>query len=239
MIEAAANAASAGNISDKASKTLADFAENIKRWQSLSQGLTVCELLELVLTESGYLRSLEDEASQSKDEVLIGRVENVHELIAVAREFESVADQSNLESFLTRISLVSDLDSLELTDDAVKLMTIHSAKGLEFSTVFLLGLEEGLFPHIRSINSPSALEEERRLMYVGVTRAKDRLYLTYSHKRMIFGGGGSASTNYTIPSRFLNEIDPEYLSGFSSTNTASEQRQQATRFDESQTRYTT
>jgi DNA helicase-2/ATP-dependent DNA helicase PcrA len=93
-------------------------------------------------------------------------------------------------------------------------MTLHTAKGLEFESVFLMGLEEGLFPHMRSLNSPSAIEEERRLMYVGVTRAEDRLYLTFSRRRMSFGGGGYASSNYTLPSRFLNEIKTDYLTGY-------------------------
>jgi DNA helicase-2/ATP-dependent DNA helicase PcrA len=129
-------------------------------------------------------------------------------------EFEQSADEPNLESFLTRVALVSDLDSAEMEKDAVKLMTLHSAKGLEFPTVFMLGLEEGLFPHMRSLNSPSALEEERRLMYVGVTRAEDRLYLTLARKRMSFGGGGYANTNYTVPSRFLSEIKADCMQGF-------------------------
>src|SRR6185312_4240926 len=105
--------------------------------------------------------------------------------------------EATLEAFLTRISLVSDLDSANLEQDSVKLMTLHAAKGLEFPTVFLMGLEEGLFPHIRSIDSPAAMEEERRLMYVGVTRAEDRLYLTYSRKRTTFGSFGP---NYSTPS---------------------------------------
>ncbi len=93
-------------------------------------------------------------------------------------------------------------------------MTLHSAKGLEFPVVFLMGLEDGLFPHIRSLDLPTALEEERRLMYVGVTRAEDSLYLTYARRRMQFAGASAGTTNYTIPSRFLKEISPELMQGF-------------------------
>ena len=134
-------------------------------------------------------------------------------MVSVAREFEAIADDPNLEGFLTRVALVSDLDTTNFDQNAVKLMTIHSAKGLEFPVVFLMGLEEGLFPHVRSLNSPAAMEEERRLMYVGVTRAADLIYLSYARMRRSFGFG-AGSTNYTIPSRFLSEISTELISGF-------------------------
>jgi DNA helicase-2/ATP-dependent DNA helicase PcrA len=213
MIEAAAASTQIASISAKTAKTLMDFAAAVRRWHNVSGIMPVSELLTLILKESTYLAKLEEEAHQTKDETIIGRVDNVQELLAVAQEFESIADEPTLEAFLTRISLVSDLDSADMDQEVVKLMTLHSAKGLEFQTVFLMGLEEGLFPHIRSLNSPSALEEERRLMYVGVTRAEDRLYLTFSRRRMSFGGG-YGSTNYTVPSRFLSEIKSELLSGF-------------------------
>lgn len=213
-LDAAAQAASVAGIPVKAAKTLAEFAQSVKRWHNICQVMPVSGLLELILKESTYLSKLEEEAHETRDEVAAGRVENVKELVAVAREFESIADEPNLESFLTRISLVSDLDSVNLEQEAVKLMTLHSAKGLEFSSVFLMGLEEGLFPHIRSLNSPSSMEEERRLMYVGVTRAEDRLYLTYSRKRTSFAAGGFAGPNYTMASRFLSEIKDDCLTGF-------------------------
>jgi DNA helicase II / ATP-dependent DNA helicase PcrA len=213
LVAAAVRAQEAGGISEKSTRTLASFAQALRRWQDLSADMPVSALLELILSESGYLKHLEEEAGKSRDETLYGRVENVRELVAVAREFEDISDQGDLETFLTRISLVSDLDAARFDQDAIRLMTIHSAKGLEFGSVFLMGLEEGLFPHVRSLDSPSALEEERRLMYVGVTRAADRLYLTYSNKRMIFSRGDSPGSNYTVPSRFLSEIDPEHLSG--------------------------
>ncbi len=213
-LAAASQAATVSNIPLKAARTLSEFAQAVKHWHAAASVMPVSELLELVLKESTYLSKLEQEANESKDEVTLARVENVRELIAVAREFEGIADEPTLEAFLTRVSLVSDLDSVKFDQDAVKLMTLHSAKGLEFPTVFLMGLEEGLFPHIRSLNSPSAMEEERRLMYVGVTRAEDRLYLTYSRKRTSFASGGFSGPNYTIASRFLGEIDQDCLSGF-------------------------
>lgn len=209
LLAAAREATAIKEISGKAGRTLADFAQAVGRWQNMSSVMGVASLLDLILKESTYLAKLEEEAHQTKDEIVFGRVENVRELLAVAQEFESIADEPTLEAFLTRISLVSDLDSADLQQEAVKLMTLHSAKGLEFPTVFMVGLEEGLFPHIRSINSPSALEEERRLMYVGVTRAQDRLYLTFSRHRMLYG-----NTSATIPSRFLSEISSDCLQGF-------------------------
>ncbi|MBY0358131.1 MAG: ATP-dependent helicase [Candidatus Obscuribacterales bacterium] len=205
-------------LSARAAKSFADFALLIERLQDLATHKSVSELLELLLSQSGYTRKLEEEASAAKDETAYGRLENLRELITVAQEFESLADEPNLESFLTRISLVSDLDAVKHGEDAVRLMTLHSSKGLEFKNVFLVGLEEGLFPHVRSINShsPAALEEERRLMYVGVTRAEERLYITYSRKRASFMTGNFGSTNYTIPSRFLSEIKPDLLTGLES-----------------------
>jgi DNA helicase-2/ATP-dependent DNA helicase PcrA len=213
-LEAASRAPFISDVSQKAANTLVKFSSDVRKWEEAAQYLPVSQLVELVLRESTYLQKLEDEANETKEEVALGRVENVRELVNVAREFEEMSDEPNLEAFLTRIALVSDLDSAEMDKDAVKLMTLHSAKGLEFPTVFLLGLEEGLFPHIRSLNSPSALEEERRLMYVGVTRAEDRLYLTLARKRMSFASGGYANTNYTIPSRFLSEIKGDCMTGF-------------------------
>jgi DNA helicase-2/ATP-dependent DNA helicase PcrA len=201
-------------VGAKAAKTLQDFGRLLARWQQLSIAIPVSQLVQTFLSESGYLTKLQEDASALNDETAFGRVENVRELVAVAQEFESLTEESSLESFLTRISLVSDIDSLNKEQDSVKLMTIHSAKGLEFPSVFIIGLEEGLFPHIRSLNSPTQLEEERRLMYVGITRACDRLYLSYSRQRFSFANFTGASS-YTIASRFLNEIDLDCLTGFS------------------------
>jgi DNA helicase II / ATP-dependent DNA helicase PcrA len=150
-------------------------------------------LLEAVLDRTGYVAELQAEHSVEAD----GRLENLAELIGVAKEFETV------EEFLEQVSLVADTDELDDADDSssVVLMTLHSAKGLEFPVVFLIGLEDGVFPHLRSIGEPDQLEEERRLAYVGITRAQQRLYLTHAWCRTLFG-----STQYNPPSRFLDEI---------------------------------
>lgn len=216
--EAALRADKIPTISKKTQKLLMDFAYNVtERWKAESLS-SVSGLIELILKDTKYIEVLEDQAESKHDELALGRIDNVREFISVAKEFEEIADEPDLDSFLTRISLVSDLDNVELEDEAVKLMTLHSAKGLEFDQVFLMGLEEGLFPHNRSLDDPSSLEEERRLMYVGVTRAGDLLYLTRARKRTMLGrgfsGGSGFQTNYTIPSRFLKEITPGLLSGY-------------------------
>jgi DNA helicase-2/ATP-dependent DNA helicase PcrA len=152
-------------------------------------------LLEAALTRSGYAAELEVEHSIEAE----GRLENLAELVGAARDFESV------DEFLEQVGLVADTDELADDDSSVVLMTLHSAKGLEYPVVFLIGLEDGVFPHLRSIGEPDQLEEERRLCYVGITRAMERLYLTHAWSRTLYGG-----TQYNPPSRFLEEI-PEQL----------------------------
>jgi DNA helicase-2/ATP-dependent DNA helicase PcrA len=148
-------------------------------------------LLEALLDRSGYAAELQAEHSVEAE----GRLENLAELVGSAREVESV------DEFLEQVSLVSDADEVPGDDSQVVLMTLHSAKGLEFPVVFLIGLEDGVFPHLRSLTEPHELEEERRLAYVGITRARQRLYLSHAWSRTIFG-----STQYNPPSRFLDEI---------------------------------
>ncbi len=215
MIDAAASIGQIPDISPKTSHALQDFANNVNRWQMFSKMMPVSQLLETILRETKYVERLQEDAANEKDEAAEGRIENVLEFVNVAKEFESEADEPDLDSFLTRISLMSDLDSVKEDQDCVTLMTLHSAKGLEYSVVFLMGLEEGLFPHFRSIESGSAsqIEEERRLMYVGVTRAEDMLYITLARRRMLIGRGGGFSSG-TIPSRFLREITPGLLAGY-------------------------
>jgi len=152
-------------------------------------------VLEAALQRSGYIAELEAEHSIEAE----GRLENLAELVGAARDFESV------DTFLEQVSLVADTDELDDDDSSVVLMTLHSAKGLEFPVVFMIGLEDGVFPHLRSIGEPDQLEEERRLCYVGITRAMERLHLTHAWSRNLFGG-----TQYNPPSRFLDEI-PEQL----------------------------
>jgi DNA helicase II / ATP-dependent DNA helicase PcrA len=162
-------------------------------------------LLELLLSRSGYRAELE--AVESVESA--GRLENLAELVGVAKEYEQAAvdagDQPTLAGFLERVSLVADSDDLSDDDSSVVLMTLHTAKGLEFPAVFMIGMEDGVFPHVRALTEPDELEEERRLCYVGITRARQRLALTNAWSRQLFG-----STHYNPPSRFLKEI-PEHL----------------------------
>lgn len=227
LLDAAATAAEIPDVSSKTQKQLMQFAHMVHVWQTKakeigdpSKEFSISKLVEMVIRDTGYLQKLQEDAESARDEAALGRMEHVRELINVAKEFETVADEPDLDSFLTRISLVSDLDQAKMDQDAVKLMTLHSAKGLEFPVVFLVGMEEGLLPHFRSLQdpSPTALEEERRLMYVGVTRAGDLLYLTRARRRRSFvrsaGGGGGDSYNLTRASTFLQEIAPGLLTGY-------------------------
>jgi DNA helicase-2/ATP-dependent DNA helicase PcrA len=158
-----------------------------------------------VLRATGYAAELEADGGIEAQ----GRLENLGELMGVAREFEEAADEAGEEAtvaaFLESVSLVSDADELSPDESSVVLMTLHTAKGLEFDAVFMIGLEDGVFPHARALGEPDELEEERRLCYVGITRARRRLYLSHAWSRMLFG-----STQYNPPSRFLKEI-PEQL----------------------------
>jgi DNA helicase-2/ATP-dependent DNA helicase PcrA len=156
-----------------------------------------------MLDRSGYLQDLRDERSEDAE----GRVENLAELVSAAREYESREIEPSLGGFVDRLSLLSDADEEQGSRDArIWMMTLHSAKGLEFPTVVLAGLEEGLFPHSRSSDDEEELEEERRLCYVGMTRARANLVLTGAARRRIFGEYQSSE-----PSRFIDEVPPELL----------------------------
>jgi DNA helicase-2/ATP-dependent DNA helicase PcrA len=148
-------------------------------------------VLEALLDGSGYVAELQAEHSVEAE----GRLENLGELIGAAADFETV------DEFLEQVSLVADTDELDADDSYVVLMTLHSAKGLEFPVVFIIGMEDGVFPHLRALGEPDELEEERRLAYVGITRARERLHVSHAWSRMLFG-----STQYNPPSRFLDEI---------------------------------
>jgi DNA helicase-2/ATP-dependent DNA helicase PcrA len=164
--------------------------------QSAAQELNVPELLERVLEQSAYLEALEVERTVEAQ----GRLENLQELVGVAREFHTAADDPTLSAFLQGISLYSEQDALRGEGNLVTLMTLHNAKGLEFRVVYLIGMEEGVFPHSRSIEE-QGIEEERRLAYVGMTRAMERLVLTHAATRTLWG-----SRAYNLPSRFLDEL---------------------------------
>jgi DNA helicase-2/ATP-dependent DNA helicase PcrA len=167
--------------------------------QSLQSGaleLPVSELLERTLERSGYLEALEAERTIEA----LGRLENLQELVGVAREYQERAEEPSLSHFLQEISLYSDQDAIRGEESLVTLMTLHNAKGLEFRAVYLIGMEEGIFPHSRSIEE-QGIEEERRLAYVGMTRAREQLTLTHASSRSLWGSRG-----YNLPSRFLDEL---------------------------------
>jgi DNA helicase II / ATP-dependent DNA helicase PcrA len=196
-----------GPSAQKAVRRFADTMVALRQRVDAADGsVPVAELLDAVLRETGYMDALEAERTIEAE----GRIENLQELVGVAGEFdanravEGFSDVSPLEEFLAQISLYSDQDSLKTDESLATLMTLHNAKGLEYDAVFMIGCEEGVFPHMRSIEEGN-LEEERRLCYVGVTRARKRLYMTYARRRSLHGGRG-----YNLPSRFLAEI-PESL----------------------------
>jgi DNA helicase-2/ATP-dependent DNA helicase PcrA len=178
-------------------KELERFAELITELRRQARDVGVADLLVAVMEQSGYVRELQSEDSHDAR----ARLENLAELVGVAREYEATDEEPSLAGFLANIALVSDLDALEEDASYVTLMTLHSAKGLEFPSVFLTGLEEGVFPHSRALTETAELEEERRLAYVGITRAIDRIFLTYASRRALFGN------TYAYPkSRFLEEL---------------------------------
>ena len=182
-----------------------EFVNVIEELKSKKDELSVSELIKLTLKKTGYTKALEAENTIEAE----NRIANLDELLTVAIEFEEEFAENSLSEFLEGITLSSDLDNMEEQEDSVTLMTLHSAKGLEFPVVFLVGMEEGIFPGYQSMMDPQELEEERRLCYVGITRAKENLFLTCSKQRTVFG-----STSYNPVSRFLNEIPEELLKGY-------------------------
>lgn len=187
------------------SKTILDFAKTMRHLQKISEEFAVAGLLKHVLSETGYRQFLLEDKSPEGE----ARFQNVQEMTSVADKYEGLEPRVSLSTFLEEVSLVSDLDQVEDEHNAVTLMTLHSAKGLEFPIVFLTGLEEGVFPHSRSLYEPQELEEERRLMYVGITRAKDSLYLMHAEQRMLYG-----EFKRNAPSQFLMDIPESLLEGF-------------------------
>ena len=178
-------------------KELERFAELIRSFRERAEDLSVADLLVSVMEDSGYVRELQAEETHDAR----ARIENLQELIGVAREYEGGEPEATLSGFLTNVALISDLDALDPESSYVTLMTMHGAKGLEFPHVFLTGLEEGVFPHSRALTDVTELEEERRLAYVGVTRAMDRLFMSYAQRRALFGN------TYAYPkSRFIEEM---------------------------------
>jgi len=181
---------------------IAKFCEFISRMREIQDRISLGDFIQKVFSESGYEKYLQDGTMEGEM-----RWENVKELITVARKYdkEEASNSQKLSDFLEEVALATDADKVKEKEDSVVLMTLHSAKGLEFPVVFIVGLEEGILPHSRSILNQVELEEERRLMYVGITRAKEKVYLCFTDERNIFG-----STQINPPSRFLSEI-PDHL----------------------------
>lgn len=197
LFEAVSNAAAINGLSSRFVSKLDDLAGIIFELMNLANEAPVEDLIDRVLRDTGYLEELENERTPQAQ----SRIDNLHELISVAQEFAASEEENNLENFLAHVALVSDIDDTELGEDAITLMTLHSSKGLEFPVVFLVGMEEGLFPHARTLMDETEIEEERRLCYVGITRAKEKLFLSSTKMRTIYG-----NTVTYPPSRFLQEI---------------------------------
>ncbi len=189
-------------ITARVKRPLELFAEFVFKMMAYQNNMSVMNLIDHVMKESGYLAELEAEDKVENQT----RIENLKELLSVAKDFAKSGEVDNLENFLSQVALVSDIDNADLEDDRVTLMTLHSAKGLEFPIAFIAGMEEGLFPHARTLMNESEIEEERRICYVGITRARRKLYLTNAKMRTIYG-----KTLSYPQSRFLNEIPDEYL----------------------------
>ena len=199
--DVAAEPESVPGLAAAAVKSVGRFMSVMERLRErVEAGAGVGDVLAETLEESGYTEALQAERTIEAQ----GRLENLEELVGVAREYDATAEEGSVEEFLQQLALFSEQDNLRDDEGIVTLMTLHNAKGLEFGIVFMIGLEDGVFPHMRSIESGD-LEEERRLAYVGITRAKRELYLTHARTRMLFGG-----RDWNLRSRFIDEIPVEF-----------------------------
>lgn len=188
-------------VSKRAKNKIKEFTRLMAELMTIAEKESISVIIKEVIEKSGYLEELEGGDDEDK-----GRAENIKELVSAAIEFEEKNEDKSFTSFLENLALMSDIDGLDDTRDGITLMTLHSAKGLEYPVVFISGMEEGLFPSLRSIIEDNRLEEERRLMYVGITRAKQKLYLTSAFQRTLYG-----NTSYTMESRFIREIPQKLL----------------------------
>ncbi|HSH68588.1 MAG TPA: 3'-5' exonuclease, partial [Deferrisomatales bacterium] len=208
--EAVGAALDEGLLATRAARAVAGFMALLDGWREAVGTAPLRDLLGNILRESGYAAALGAEGGEQAET----RLENLEELLNAAEAFEQ-AEQGGIRDFLDRAALVSDQDQAEERSDAVTLMTLHAAKGLEYPAVFLTGMEEGVFPHHMSSDRPAGLEEERRLCYVGMTRAMDRLYLTRAHIRRVYGAEGYLRP----PSRFLRELPSQVYPGVTVVST--------------------
>ncbi|MBW4556705.1 MAG: DNA helicase PcrA [Trichormus sp. ATA11-4-KO1] len=193
---------SVNTLAGRSAKAVNNFAAMIRNCQEQIATVSVSELLMGLLDESGYIQDLQNQGTDEAED----RIQNVQELYNATLQFQEENEDVSLPAFLQSTALSSDLDNLKEGQTAVSLMTLHSSKGLEFPVVFLVGLEQGLFPNYRSMNDPASLEEERRLCYVGITRAQERLYLSFARERRLYG-----SREPAMRSQFLDELPEELL----------------------------
>jgi DNA helicase-2/ATP-dependent DNA helicase PcrA len=203
--EVVSDAEAVRSLGGRSAKGLLQFAELINDLAGRAQDSPPSELVQRVMEQSGYVAELIAEASDEAEE----RRRNLQELVNAALQYQEENEEGSLEGFLASAALASDADSKDTAADRVTLMTLHASKGLEFPVVFLVGLEQGLFPSYRSLEDPAALEEERRLCYVGLTRAKERLFLSHASERRLWGGMREPA----VPSVFLSELPAELLQG--------------------------
>jgi DNA helicase-2/ATP-dependent DNA helicase PcrA len=194
---------SVNTMAGRATKAVNQFAQTIAEIQAQLENLTAAEVLNHIMEVSGYVQELKVQGTDEAD----NRLANIFELYNAVVQFQEDNEDTSLEAFLASASLASDLDNLEQGQEKVSLMTLHSAKGLEFPVVFLVGMEQGLFPHSRTLNDPLSLEEERRLCYVGITRAQEQLFLTHARERRLWGAREPA-----VASQFLYELPEELVS---------------------------
>ena len=179
-----------------------EFKNTIEDLKKVAENVTLTELVDKILDTTGYRQELENEKTLEADI----RLENLEEFKSITKAFEERDGVISLEDFLFEVSLVSDREEYKDAKDKVSLMTVHSVKGLEFNDVFVIGLEEGIFPHMNSLMDNQELEEERRLAYVAITRAKERLYLVNARRRMLYG-----KDQVNPPSRFIGEINKDLI----------------------------
>jgi len=197
LSDALEQVSSCDTLTPKAKKSLLELGDILRSLREASNDVPPAALIDSLVRRIRYLQYLDDGTPQAES-----RKENVGELMNVAVEYQELG----LASFLEEVALISDLDSYDPNGDAVTLMTLHAAKGLEFPVVFMTGMEETIFPHSRALYDAGEMEEERRLCYVGMTRAREELYMIYASSRMLYGG-----IQHNPPSRFLSEIDPAYV----------------------------
>ena len=215
---------SATTMSGRASKSVNQFSQMIQTARSQLETATASDILNFIMEESGYVDNLKQQGTDEAD----NRIANIYELGNAMVQFQEDNEETSLEAFLSSAALASDLDNLEEGASKVSLMTLHSAKGLEFPIVYLVGVEQGLLPHSRTLNDPLEMEEERRLCYVGITRAQEQLFMTYTRERRLWGYREPA-----VPSQFLKEIPEDLVT--SNVENATQYRSRTTPIASTQT----